>query len=193
MDIARLVAEKLPTDWRFYIGILVAGILGLVILAVRMADAAFGPNLRMLFLLGAFTALTVIMRFPEKISEVGGLDVEAILIAMVGSFYGPMVGVLYGGISTGVSQLTTANSPQYRVAETIHHAIMGAVAAFFVFTPTNFLVPFMIFLVIMHVTGRAFCILTGSPPTPQYMYALVNTIWCFVVIRKFGPAIIGLF
>jgi len=195
MDIARVVAEKLPTDWRFYIGILIVAIFGLVFLAIRMADAVFGSHMKMLLILGAFTIFTILMRFPEKISEVGGLDIEAIQILLVGSFFGPWIGALYGGISTAVSQMTTANSPQYRVAETIHHTVIGAFAAlpWFALTATDFMVPFVIFLIVLHVTGRAFCIITGSPPTPQYLYGLVNIIWCIVIMRKFGPFLIGLF
>ena len=193
MDIAKIVADNLPADVRFYLGILLVSLIGLVYLAVRMADAAFGSYMKIILLFVGFTIVTIVLRFPEKISEVGGTDIEPILILLMGSVYGPLIGALYGGISTGVSQLTTANSPQYRIAETIHRAAMGAVAAFFTLTPTEFMLPFMIFLIILHVTGRAFCILTGSPATPQYLYGLVNTIWCFVIMRKLGPFFIGLF
>ncbi|MFC1455003.1 hypothetical protein ACFLQI_02850 [Candidatus Undinarchaeota archaeon] len=193
MPLKHKLADYLPSDWKVYAFTAVA-LLSLAFYFIILGLIQFAGMLKLLFLFISLTILIIIMRFPERISEVGGTDIELVLIAYMGAFYGPTIGALFGFISTATSEYFTVNTPQYRIAETIAHTIVGFVAGMWlILSPENYMMVLMLFVVISHVISRPICIALGCPFVPQLGYGLVNILWSYVIIRQFGLYLFTIF
>ncbi|MFH1786349.1 MAG: hypothetical protein ABH829_01710 [archaeon] len=193
MKLSERLAHYLPNDWKIYAFTAVA-LLSLGLYFVILGLIQFAGTLKLIFLFISLTILIIIMRFPERISEVGGTDIELVLIAFMGAFYGPTIGGAFGFLSTAVSEYFTANTPQYRIAETIAHTIVGIVAGLWLtLTPENYMFVLMVFVVVSHVISRPICIAIGCPFVPQVGYMFVNILWSYVIIRQFGLYLFSIF
>lgn len=166
----------------------------LLILAVAIL-AFFGKNLKDIILvavLGIAASYSTI--YKRTIRVPSAVELVTLGTVITGVAYGPVVGALFGIITTFASEIISSGIDMFTLFYATSRGLSGALSQFLVGTlNVNIVLMGMIALLIFHAISDAIYILSGDVEAKLKVvyFLVVNTLFNFLMFSLFGSLLLG--
>lgn len=166
----------------------------LLILAVAIL-AFYGKNLKDIILvavLGIVASYSTV--YKRTIRVPSAVELVTLGTVITGVAYGPVVGALFGIITTFASEIISSGIDVFTLFYATSRGLSGALSQFLVVTfSLNIVLMGMIALVIFHAISDAIYILSGDVEAKLKVvyFLVVNTLFNFLMFSLFGSLLLG--